>query len=73
MSSNTYIIQVADGAKKPSRKERSLLSRLHSLIEDAEVFGYVITVEQVASKPLAMGNYTTKAYIRPARDTQGGL
>ncbi len=68
---NRYLIQIDQGATSVGRIERKLLERLRGLIEDADVFGYVITVEQTALKPLAMGHYSTTASIRPSRDRQG--
>lgn len=39
-----------------------------ALVASAAKDGYVITIEQVPQKPLAMGNYRTEVSVRRARN-----
>lgn len=45
----------------------ALLQSAVSLIQSAEALGFVITIECVSQKPLAMGNHHMQVLVRPAR------
>lgn len=47
--------------------EQSLMVRLRHLLRDAELAGFVITVDLVPDVPLAMGNNHMVGYVRPKR------
>jgi hypothetical protein len=44
-----------------------IAERAELLLEEAKRLGVVLTVEQIPTKPLAMGNYETVFSTRPAR------
>jgi hypothetical protein len=44
-----------------------LQHRLEELVEHAKQQGFVMTVDLVPLGPLAMGNYTMRPEVRPAR------
>lgn len=47
--------------------EQMLARRLESLLQDAELSGFVITVNLESQEPLAMGNYRMVGHVRPGR------
>lgn len=47
--------------------EQILTNQAEDLINLADAAGFVVTIEQKPSMPLAMGNYETVASVRPAR------
>lgn len=46
---------------------KSIVDSARGLVENAAAWGVILTIEQVPFKPLAMGNYTTRVSVRPAR------
>lgn len=50
--------------------EQILTNQAEDLINLADAAGFVVTIEQKPSMPLAMGNYETVANVRPARGAQ---
>jgi hypothetical protein len=49
------------------QKMLDIQAKQYALIEEARVCGFVLTVEQVALEPLAMGNYDTRVTVRETR------
>lgn len=47
--------------------EQILTNKAQDLINLARAAGFVVTIEQMPLKPLAMGNHETVASVRPAR------
>jgi hypothetical protein len=47
--------------------ESALAANLKMLLRQAELQGFVITVDLVPNEPLAMGNYRMVGHVRPAR------
>lgn len=47
--------------------ESRLEDDLRKLLQAAELQGFVVTVELVPCKPLAMGNYRMVGHVRPGR------
>lgn len=47
--------------------QRMYADRLRSLVESAARDGFVLTIEQRALRPLAMGHYESVVSVRPAR------
>lgn len=50
---------------------RMLRSATFDLVQVATKLGFVLTVEQVAHEPLAMGNYVTTVNVRAAIKREG--
>lgn len=48
--------------------EKILRKELEALLEEAEQWGFVVTVEQLPLYPLAMGHHETYLSIREARE-----
>lgn len=54
-------------APTPSGIKLELLNQAQRLIATANLYGFVVTIEQTPLEPLAMGNYESVASIREAR------
>lgn len=50
--------------------QAALQRQADALIAEATRWGFVVSIEQIPRKPLAIGSYDSVATVRPARNTE---
>lgn len=61
-------IQAELAALLAKSDERYIMRKAQRLVQAAEVFGLVVTIETAPLQPLAMGNYRTLIAVRKRRE-----